>query len=106
MKSKQVIAIVILALAGWLLAEGWLGERGLGRVRQLIKQYYQLVAKTDSIQKKNLALQKEIGRLQDDKFWLEKQVREKLGWARPGEVIYKFKTMQALSPAEKTKFIK
>ncbi len=103
MKSKQVTAIVILALAGWLLAGGWLGERGLGRIRQLIKQYYQLVTKTGSIQKKNLALQEEVRRLKDDKFWLEKQVREKLGWARPGDVIYKFKTMQSLSPTEETR---
>lgn len=94
MKPRQIVAVFLLLIAGWLFVEGWVGERSLGQVRQLITQYYHLANATSDIQKKNLALQTEIRQLRDDKFWIEKQVREKLGWAKSGEVIYKFKNVE------------
>lgn len=100
MKLRHLITIIFLAIIGWLAQEAWLGQRGLIHTRYLIKQYQQVVVTTNTIKDKNENLQKEIKQLKTDKQWIEKQVREKLGWAKPGEVIYKFKTMKEIGKTE------
>ncbi len=94
MKLKLLGTSILLAICGWLLLEGWCGERGLVRTKQKIIQYYQCVITVNDAQKKNANLHKEIRRLKDNKFWIEKHAREKLGWVKPGEVIYKFETVK------------
>ena len=95
LKGRQVAAIFGILLGAALLAAGWLGPRGLGRFRRTLARYYRLGLQVEGLQAKNVALQQQIERLKNDRFWLEKQVRERLGWVKPGEVVYKFRDVQS-----------
>lgn len=43
-------------------------------------------------EKKNYSLQKEFNGLSNDPEYIEEVAREKLGWCRPTETVYRFQT--------------
>lgn len=54
--------------------------------------YYHLKQKLILEEKRNYFLKKEFNGLSNDPSYIEKVAREKLGWCRPTETVYRFQT--------------
>ena len=87
-------------LYGWaslivlLLFHAVVGERGAIHLWRLEGEKAKLDEQNYRLQKENLALREKISRLRGDNFYLEKIAREELNLARPGDVIYRFRSSQ------------
>lgn len=55
------------------------------------KDFNKLSQQVDLFNKKNILLSQEIEKLKSDKKYLEKVIKEKLNYIKPGEVLYLFK---------------
>ncbi len=64
--------------------------RGLMHLSGLTREREALEAGAFALLRENEALRDCIGRLEADAVFLEKIVREELGFVRPGEVVYRF----------------
>jgi cell division protein FtsB len=64
------------------------GRNGVNSYEQKRAQYKQLHQQIDSLQQENDQLQDHVSRLKSDPDAIEYEAREKLHYARPGEVIY------------------
>jgi cell division protein FtsB len=63
---------------------------GYTKVQELRDRNRQLEADIGKIRRENRALAEQIQRIENDPFYQEKIVREKMGVVRKGEVPYKF----------------
>jgi cell division protein FtsB len=83
-----------LATAGVILLTAWLslhvlfGANGMVVYQQKRAEYQQLEKKRRELQAENDLYTSRVKRLNDDPKMLEKEAREQLRYARPGEVIY------------------
>jgi len=75
-----------LALAGWLLLAG---DYGFIRYHMLKNRQDELTLETRMLLVKAMDLEREIWRLQHDTLYIEKISRERLGYARPDERVYR-----------------
>ncbi|HTK94181.1 MAG TPA: septum formation initiator family protein [Terriglobales bacterium] len=79
-------AVALLALqVAWHVVFGANGAMVYGQKRS---EYQRLQQETQQLQQENQALQKHIENLKSDPKTIEKEAREQLRYARPGEVIY------------------
>jgi len=79
-------AVALLAI--WLFVHVMFGANGMIVYRQKKTEYQELRKEIDTLQKANDASTQEINALQNDPKMIEKEAREQLHYARPGEVIY------------------
>lgn len=75
-------------LAIWLFVHVMFGANGMIVYRQKKTEYQQLQKEVVALQKANDTSTEEINSLQRDPKMIEKEAREQLHYARPGEVIY------------------
>lgn len=75
-----------LAVGAWALVGG---QYGFVRYCMLKHQETGLVAETRQLTAQTVDLKHEIWQLQTDTLYIEKVARERLGFARPGERVYK-----------------
>jgi cell division protein FtsB len=80
------LTFLILLLAGYTVV----GERGVIHLWRLRGEKAKLDEHNFAVQRHNEALRKQISRLRNDNFYLEKIAREELNLVRPGEIIYRF----------------
>ena len=66
------------------------GERGYLDVRRQRARLSKLRAEVGTLRRENLTLLAEVRALKHDPYIIEKIAREKLGYARPGELIFQF----------------
>ena len=66
--------------------------RGLLHLEGLAQERAALEAGVFALLRENEALRDCIGRLETDDAFLEKVVREELGFVRPGDLVYRFET--------------
>lgn len=64
------------------------GANGVMVYRQKQKEYRQLQDQNRTLQQQNEALEQQIKSLKSDPQAIEKEAREQLHYARPGEVVY------------------
>ncbi|HET6373876.1 MAG TPA: septum formation initiator family protein [Candidatus Polarisedimenticolia bacterium] len=88
--GRRVVVFVIAAAAVAVLIATATGERGFLEVRRQRAAHAALKAEVEKMKAENAALMMEITALKTDPYALEKLAREKLGYARHGEVIYLF----------------
>ena len=88
--GRRVIIFAVAAAAMAVLIAGALGDRGYLEVRRRQAQQAQLRLEVEKVRADNAALLAQIDALKKDPYVIEKLAREKLGYARPGEVIYLF----------------
>jgi cell division protein FtsB len=81
-----IVALVILCAV--LIMNEIFGDHGLLALRRERRQYESLQKQVQDLQQENLRLQKEVNALKSDPKAIEKQAREGLHLARPGETIY------------------
>ncbi|MGH9869689.1 MAG: FtsB family cell division protein [Candidatus Polarisedimenticolia bacterium] len=86
--GRRIVVFVVIIIALAVLIGAVFGERGYLEVLRRRAAYADLVREVDDLAATNAALRTEIAALRSDPYVIEKLAREKLGYARPGEVIY------------------
>jgi cell division protein FtsB len=79
---------VAVGLAGLLMWHVVNGKDGLSVWQQKRAEDQQLQREIKDLQQENGQLRQRVGRLQSDPDAIEHEAREKLHYAKPGEVIY------------------
>lgn len=82
--------IFVLAAAGaiYLLASLVLGEMGMVKYFRMKAQYRSLMEEIAALKQDNVKLAREVHALRTDPGCIERIARDKLGLARPGEIVY------------------
>jgi cell division protein FtsB len=80
--------VVAVALAGLLMFHVINGKHGLSVWHQMRGEDRALQKQIQDIQQENAQLRQQIDRLKSDPDAIEHEAREKLHYAKPGEVIY------------------
>src|SRR5947208_178764 len=87
--SRRRLATVSIALLTlWLFLHVMLGANGMVIYRQKRAEYQGLQKEIDGLQKENDRYTGQIKALKTDPNTIEKEAREQLHYARPGEVVY------------------
>jgi cell division protein FtsB len=88
-KSRRRLATLgVAALTVWLFLHVMFGANGMVVYRQKRAEYQTLRHQIDQLQKDNGHYTGQIKALQTDPKTIEKEAREQLHYARPGEVVY------------------
>jgi len=85
---KKIIIVLAALLLIYFLASSILGEMGLIKYYRMKAQYNTLSAETATLKRDNAKLAKEVRALRSDAEYIEQIARDKLGLARPGEIVY------------------
>jgi cell division protein FtsB len=87
-KYKAVVGagVVALALCAWSAV---FGSGGVMQLHRLQLQQAQVEATAFGLAQRNARLREHVQRLDTDNAYLEKVVRERLGWIKPGELVYR-----------------
>jgi cell division protein FtsB len=88
-RSRHRLAtIAICLLAAWLAFRVISGPNGWVVYHQKKAENRQLQVEVQRLQKENEDLERRINALKNDPKAIEKEAREQLRYARPGEVVY------------------
>jgi len=85
---RRIATGAVVLLAGWLLVHVMFGANGMVVYRQKRTEYHELRNKIDDVQKENERYLQRIQGLKSDQTAIEKEAREQLGYAKPGEYVY------------------
>lgn len=77
---------IAVALCGFFAV---FGSRGVLDLRRIQAQQAEIEAIAFDLAQKNQRLRDHIERLEHDDRYLEKIARERLGWIKPGELVYR-----------------
>ena len=83
--AGSVLAVALAALLMWHVVSG---KHGLSVWNQKRVEDKQLRKEIDSLQQENAKLRDKVQKLKSDPHAIEREAREKLHYAKPGEVIY------------------
>src|SRR5262250_512051 len=87
-KHKTVLGIGVVVLALCAVSAVF-GSGGVVDLRRLQGQQAQAEAAAFTLAQRNAQLREHLQRLESDDAYLEKTVRERLGWIKPGELVYR-----------------
>jgi len=85
---RRIATIMVALLAAWLFVHVTFGANGMVVYRQKRAEYQQLHKKIDQVQQENDRYTQQIQGLKSDQTAIEKEAREQLGYAKPGEYVY------------------
>lgn len=85
---RRIATAAVVLITVSLFLHVMFGANGMVVYRQKKTEYQQLKKEIDDLQKENDGATGRINSLQTDSEALEKEAREQLHYARPGEVIY------------------
>ncbi len=88
-KIATAAVIVVMAVLGY---HAIFGDNGLLMYQKKRQMSRELAAQNQSLNQENGALEQQIKGLKSDPKVIEKEARERLRYARPGEVIYTIPT--------------
>jgi cell division protein FtsB len=83
--AGTVVAVALALLLGWHVVNG---QHGLSVWQQKRVEDRQLRKDIDALEQENARLRQHVERLKSDPDAIEHEAREKLHYAKPGEVIY------------------
>jgi cell division protein FtsB len=83
--AGTVVAVALALLLTWHVVNG---KHGLSVWQQKRSEDKQLRQEIDTLQQENARLKERIEKLKSDPHAIEREAREKLHYAKPGEVIY------------------
>ena len=92
-KAATCAVIVLACLMAWHVV---FGANGVLVYAQKRKEQHELQGQIESLKRQNDLLNQRIKALKSDPQTIEKEAREKLRYARPGEVIF---TLPTVNPA-------
>ena len=85
---RRLATAGVAVLTVWLFLHVMFGANGMVVYRQKRAEYQSLRHEIDGLQKENDHYTGQINSLQTDPKTIEKEAREQLHYARPGEVVY------------------
>ena len=85
---RRIATGAVVLLAGWLFVHVMFGANGMVVYRQKRAEYQDLHKKIDQVQQENDRYTQQIQGLKSDQTAIEKEAREQLGYAKPGEYVY------------------
>jgi cell division protein FtsB len=85
---RRVATVGVAILTGWLFVHVMFGANGMVVYRQKKAEFQSLQTDINRLQKDSDAYTRQIKALETDPKTIEKEAREQLHYARPGEVIY------------------
>jgi cell division protein FtsB len=86
---RRLATGAVAVLTVWLFAHVMFGANGMVVYRQKKTEFQNLQKEIDALQKENDLYTEQIKALQNsDRRTIEKEAREQLHYARPGEVVY------------------
>jgi cell division protein FtsB len=86
---RRLATAAVAVLTVWLFAHVMFGANGMVVYRQKKAEYQNLQKQIDDLQKENDRYTQQVKSLQaPDPGTIEKEAREQLHYARPGEVVY------------------
>jgi cell division protein FtsB len=85
---RRIATFAVAALAVLLFVHVMFGANGMVVYRQKRAEYERLRQEIGQQQKENDAYKQQIRALQTDEKAIEKEAREQLHYARPGEIVY------------------
>ena len=89
---RQWLTLVLTAVCGLLAVDFFTGPLGLRDLVVLRERRSQLETAHKELLKSNAALKLKLSRLRGDDRYLERRIREQLGYVRPDELVYRFAT--------------
>lgn len=89
---REWLSLILAVLAAALALNGLLGARGARDLAMLRGHRMALEANLRRLTAENATLADKVHKLRSDDRYLERLVRSELGLARPGEVIYRFRS--------------
>ena len=89
MRSQSLTMLLMLLLAG-LMLDGAFGSAGPRDLLVLRQRSVTLTKERDLLVIDDSALRERIVRLKSDDAYLQQLIRQELGYARPGEVVFRF----------------
>ncbi len=85
---RRIATFAVVFLAGWLFVHVMFGANGMVVYKQKRAEYQELRKKINSVQQENDRYTQQIQGLKSDQTAIEKEAREQLGYAKPGEYVY------------------
>jgi len=85
-KIPLIAAGVLLAL--YFVVTRVVGEMGVVKYYRMKAQCTALTGEIAQLKQDNVRLRKEVSSLKYDSAYIERMARDKLGLARPGEIVY------------------
>jgi cell division protein FtsB len=85
---RRIATILVTVLAASLLLHAMFGANGIVIYKQKRAEYEALKQQIDHMQQENDRYTQQIQGLKSDQKAIEKEAREQLGYARPGEYVY------------------
>jgi cell division protein FtsL len=85
-KTPVMVAGILLIL--YILVTRVLGDMGVVKYYRMRAQRTALTEEIAKLKQDNSRLRKEVSSLKNDSAYLERAARDKLGLARPGEIVY------------------
>lgn len=85
---RRIATGVVALLAGWLFVHVMFGANGMVVYRQKRAEYQELHKRTVLVQQENERYMQQIQGLKSNQTAIEKEAREQLGYAKPGEYVY------------------
>ena len=85
---RRIATVAVAVLAVSLFVHVMFGANGMVVYRQKLREYQELRKKIDQVQRENDRYTQQIQGLKSDQMAIEKEAREQLGYAKPGEYVY------------------
>lgn len=85
---RRIATIAVILLAAMLFAHVMFGVNGMVVYKQKRAEYEALQKQIVQVQQENDRYTQQIRGLKSDEKAIEKEAREQLGYARPGEYVY------------------
>jgi cell division protein FtsB len=85
---RRIATVVVGVIAAFLLVHVMFGANGMVIYKQKRAEYIALQKQLDHVQQENDRYAQQIQGLKSDQKSIEKEAREQLGYAKPGEYVY------------------
>jgi cell division protein FtsB len=90
-RRKKLFIAAAALLGAYLLASFILGEMGMVKYYRMKAHYQALIEDIAQLKQDNAKLVREVHFLKTDPACIERLARDKLGLARPGEIVYYYR---------------
>ena len=95
---RQWLTLILASACGLLMVDFVTGPLGMLDLIVLRGRRAQLETAHRELLKSNAALKLKLGRLRTDDHYLQRRIREQLGYVRPDELVYRFATETTSEP--------
>ena len=96
---RRIATGAVALLAAWLFVHVMLGANGMVVYRQKRAEYQELRKHIVQVQQENERYTQQIQGLKSNQTAIEKEAREQLGYAKPGEYVYVPPAAKPVPPA-------